>query len=205
MAGLDKYRGMLNRIMDSGNASLILNGSKGIGKYTLALDVVKSRVNNESNIHILKAEDGKKSIPAEQVRNLFDELNIMPYGDDRHYVLIDDAEKLNQVSFNLLLKRVEEPEKTEMFILAVSELDRIAPTVKSRCMVINMEPDRDEMMRCISSIENEYIKKAVSRSGSADVLSYANDGAVRSRYEDAYRLAMEVLALKSYRNLSEYA
>lgn len=205
LIGMSKYEQMLNQKITDSNSSLILSGSRGIGKYTLMLDILKRHVSNESNLHIINAEEGKSQISVEQIRSLFELLNIMPYGDKKHYVLIDDAEKLNQVSFNLLLKRMEEPKPTEMFILVTSDLDKIAPTIKSRCISINMNIDSSELNKYLMQIEENPIRLALQKLGFSYILKYVSDDTIKSRYEDTFKFINELLSLTSLRKLNEYS
>ena len=47
--------------------------------------------------------------------------------------IIDEAHMLTKEAFNALLKTLEEPPSHVMFILATTELDKILPTIISRC------------------------------------------------------------------------
>lgn len=201
LIGLDRYKSLLQEKLPEINSSIILNGGKGVGKFSLISEVLSELVTNTDNIHIIKSEDGKSSINVEQIRELFTLINLMPYGDKKHYIIIDNADELNDVSFNLLLKRLEEPKPTEMFILVTSDLDKIATTIKSRCLVINVELDSDVIQEHMSKIENEAIQKVLLKLGFSHIIDYINNDATKSKYEDAYKFAYEVLSLTSKKQL----
>lgn len=202
LIGLDKYRTMLTEKIPTISTSIIISGSEGIGKFTLTLEVVKSMMSNEENIHVVKPEEGKSQISVEQIRDIFPIINIRPFNDNRHIIIIDEADKLNDVSFNLLLKRLEEPKSSELFILVTSKLDAIVDTIKSRCLNINMSLDYNEMQSYISKIEDTDISAVLSRLGFNHVISYIESDAVKSRYEDAKRTAKEALSITSKKQIA---
>lgn len=201
LIGLDRYKSMLLEKLPDINSSLILNGSKGVGKFSLISEVLSEMVNNTDNIHIIKSEEGKSQINVEQIRELFETINLMPYNDTKHYIIIDNAEQLNDVSFNLLLKRLEEPKPTEMFILITSDLDKIATTIKSRCLIINIALDSDVIQSHMDKIENETIKKVLLKLGFSHIIEYINNDAVKSKYEDAYKFGYNVLSISSRKQI----
>jgi len=118
MVGLDKSKESLIKMIPDLNTSIILVGQKGVGKFTLICEVLSEIVNNKDNIHILQCEQNKTSISIEQVRELFEVINIMPYNDSRHYIVIDDADKLGDVAYNSILKRLEEPKKIRIIYIS---------------------------------------------------------------------------------------
>ena len=55
-------------------------------------------------------------------------------------VIIDEAQMLNPQTTNALLKAVEEPPENTYFILVVSELSQLLPTLRSRLQVLRFSP-----------------------------------------------------------------
>lgn len=89
---------------------------------------------------------GKKSqISVVQVRELADFLTLSSHqSEGLRVVLIHPAEALNQASANGLLKMLEEPPAGVVFILVTHQLNRLLPTIISRCHKIDMPiPARD--------------------------------------------------------------
>jgi DNA polymerase-3 subunit delta' len=83
---------------------------------------------------------GKKSqISVSQVRELGDFLELASHrsGGSR-IVLIHPAEALNPSSANALLKMLEEPPPSAMFILVTHQPQKLLPTIMSRCHKIDM-------------------------------------------------------------------
>jgi len=58
--------------------------------------------------------------------------------DGLRIVLIHPAEALNAASANALLKMLEEPMPDVLFILITHQLQRLLPTIISRCQKVKM-------------------------------------------------------------------
>lgn len=83
-----------------------------------------------------KAKSSKtasKDIKIEQVRSLSDFMNISTHRQGLRVVVLYPAEALNMPASNALLKTLEEPPPGTVFLLASNSLDRLLPTILSRC------------------------------------------------------------------------
>jgi DNA polymerase-3 subunit delta' len=74
-----------------------------------------------------------KEIKIEQIRNLADFMNISTHRQGLRVVVLYPAEALNMPASNALLKTLEEPPPGTVFLLASNGLDRLLPTILSRC------------------------------------------------------------------------
>ncbi|KQQ97443.1 DNA polymerase III subunit delta' [Massilia sp. Leaf139] len=74
-----------------------------------------------------------KEIKIEQIRALADFMNISTHRQGLRVVVLYPAEALNMPSSNALLKTLEEPPPGTVFLLASNSLDRLLPTILSRC------------------------------------------------------------------------
>ncbi|CDG83074.1 DNA polymerase III subunit delta' [Janthinobacterium agaricidamnosum] len=74
-----------------------------------------------------------KDIKIEQIRNLADFMNISTHRQGLRVVVLYPAEALNTPASNALLKTLEEPPPGTLFLLASNSLDRLLPTILSRC------------------------------------------------------------------------
>lgn len=88
------------------------------------------------------AGDGKKSsktktpskdIKIDQVRALADFMNISTHRQGLRVVLLYPAEALNMAAANALLKTLEEPPPNTVFLLVCNNIERLLPTILSRC------------------------------------------------------------------------
>ena len=73
------------------------------------------------------------SIKIEQVRDAIESAAYRPFEGRRRVFLIEDAEALGGPAQNALLKTLEEPRPSSVFILISSRADTLLPTVRSRC------------------------------------------------------------------------
>ncbi|WP_292933662.1 DNA polymerase III subunit delta' [Noviherbaspirillum sp.] len=90
-----------------------------------------------------EAGDGKKSAKApkapskeikiDQIRALADFMNVSTHRQGMRVILVYPAEALNTAAANALLKTLEEPPPQTMFLLVSNSLDRLLPTILSRC------------------------------------------------------------------------
>jgi DNA polymerase-3 subunit delta' len=74
-----------------------------------------------------------KEIKIEQIRALSDFMNISTHRQGLRVVVLYPAEALNMPASNALLKTLEEPPPGTVFLLASNGLDRLLPTILSRC------------------------------------------------------------------------
>ena len=87
-----------------------------------------------------EAEEGKKKasqqITIDQVRGLDDFLTVGTHRAGLRIVLVNPAEAMNRNTANALLKTLEEPAPSTLFLLVSSEPLRLLPTIRSRCQVV---------------------------------------------------------------------
>ena len=79
------------------------------------------------------AKAPSKEIKIEQIRNLADFMNISTHRQGLRVVVLYPAEALNMPASNALLKTLEEPPPGTVFLLSSNSLDRLLPTILSRC------------------------------------------------------------------------
>jgi DNA polymerase-3 subunit delta' len=85
----------------------------------------------------------KKSISIEDARGAIEGLSIGSHRGGNRVILVYPLEMLRADSANTLLKSLEEPPKNTIFILLADRLDRVLPTIRSRCRLLSApRPDR---------------------------------------------------------------
>ena len=88
-----------------------------------------------------------KDIRIDQVRALGDFMNISTHRQGKRVIVLYPAEALNAASANALLKTLEEPPPNTVFILVSNSLDRLLPTILSRCRKFALPmPTHDEAL-----------------------------------------------------------
>jgi len=84
-------------------------------------------------------ENFQENIKVEDVRELLSKLSLRIWdATKKRYVLLPFAEKLTASSSNALLKILEEPPESTIFLLMASSRKQILDTVLSRSLVVNM-------------------------------------------------------------------
>lgn len=137
-------------------------GPRGVGKTTCARIFAKAinclhpvgaeacnecdscRAFNEGrslNIHELDAASNNS---VEDIRNLIDQVRVIPQVGRYSVFIIDEVHMLSQAAFNAFLKTLEEPPQHAIFILATTEKHKIIPTILSRCQIYDFNRIRVE-------------------------------------------------------------
>jgi DNA polymerase-3 subunit delta' len=73
------------------------------------------------------------SIKIDQVREAIERTGYRPFEGRRRVVVIDEADALMPAAQNALLKTLEEPPPSSVFVLVTARPDVLLPTVRSRC------------------------------------------------------------------------
>jgi DNA polymerase-3 subunit delta' len=76
------------------------------------------------------------NIPVDQIREMQRELSLKPFEGKRKVVIIAEVENMHPSSANSLLKTLEEPPPDSNLILTTTDMNRLLPTVVSRCQQI---------------------------------------------------------------------
>lgn len=93
-----------------------------------------------------------REIRVDHVRALESWLNVATHRGGARVVLLYPAESLNSVSANAMLKVLEEPPPGTIFLLVADKLDRLLPTLVSRCRRLPLPtPDAGEARRWLES------------------------------------------------------
>jgi DNA polymerase-3 subunit delta' len=86
----------------------------------------------------------KKNISIEETRSAIESLSIGSHRGGNRVILIYPLEMLRSDSANTLLKSLEEPPANTIFILLADRVDRVLPTIRSRCRLLTApRPDRE--------------------------------------------------------------
>src|SRR5262249_47350540 len=108
------------------------------GDWRLATDacgVCASCSKIARNIHpdVVIVEPGDTgAIKIEQVRDVIERTAYRPFEGRRRVVIIDQADTIVHAAQNALLKTLEEPPPSSVFILLTALPDQLLPTVRSR-------------------------------------------------------------------------
>ena len=88
-----------------------------------------------------------------EVKELIKEASFLPLVGKYRIFIIDEAHMITNDGFNALLKTLEEPPSTVIFILATTELQKVPKTIVSRCMQINFgKAKKEEIVHMLKRI-----------------------------------------------------
>jgi len=114
-----------------------------------------------------------KDIKIDQIRALSDFMNISTHRQGMRVIVLYPAEALNTAAANALLKTLEEPPPKTMFLLVSNSLDRLLPTILSRCRKFALPmPSRQE---ALSWLQTQDVKDAdiwLAEQGGAPLAAY---------------------------------
>ena len=126
--------------LTNGNAhATLLTGPEGVGLSTLATHVAGLM----GQVHTVVSPERKtaKALPAisvERIRELYVETRAKL--ESTNVIIIDDADTMNHVAQNALLKLLEEPALSFRFILTSHAPDKLLPTIRSRVQTLSVSP-----------------------------------------------------------------
>ncbi len=73
-----------------------------------------------------------KSIKVEDVSRMLDKMSTLPVSGKYKVFVILNAENVNERAQNKMLKSLEEPNKSNIFIMTTTKMDKVLPTILSR-------------------------------------------------------------------------
>lgn len=91
--------------------------------------------------------DAASHTGVDHVRTLIDSAALLPLIGYKKIYLIDEAHMLSKAAFNALLKILEEPPLSVLFILATTDQHKIIDTVQSRCFQLFFHPVALEILQ----------------------------------------------------------
>lgn len=103
---------------------------------------------NQPDIIKVSHEKSPNSISVDDVRDqISGNVMIKPYSSAHKIYIMPEAEKMTLQAQNALLKTLEEPPEYVVILLLTSNVNALLPTILSRCVVLNMKPVPDQLVR----------------------------------------------------------
>ncbi|MCP3993923.1 MAG: AAA family ATPase [bacterium] len=216
---------VLERDVASPAHAYLFVGPLGVGKAAVArrfaagilcgnAEQCRSRVMRGMHPDIVLVEpDGRSAITVEQARNTVAMANLAPVEGQRKVFVLEEGGAMNDEAANALLKTLEEPTASTIFIVIAESEDDLPETVASRCrtVVFGRVPEEEitaglkeqhigaERAEQAARISGGRPGLAISLATRADVAAFRNVWlSVPLRLSehpgDGYRLADEVTA-----------
>ncbi len=153
--------------MNKVSHAYIINGERNAGKefiakvFAMALQCEKKEVepcgechsckqalsNNQPDI-IYISHEKPNTIGVEDIRaQINNDIVIKPYSSPRKIYIVNEGEKMTPQAQNALLKTLEEPPEYAVIVILTTNVEALLPTVLSRCVVLNMKPVSDALVK----------------------------------------------------------
>lgn len=175
----------------------LFTGSRGTGKTTTAKIfarainclhvkedgspcgecVVCKALADPSNMDIIEM-DAASNNGVDEIRYLLEKVKFAPSVGRYKVYIVDEVHMLSPQAFNALLKTLEEPPEHVVFILATTEVQKILPTVLSRCQrfdfrLVPTQETAGLLQRIFDELKKPYDKEALF------AIAEAGEGCVR--------------------------
>lgn len=176
--------------------SMLLYGHHGTGKTSIARIIAKAvncehpvngnpcgvcasckSIDSESCPDIVEI-DGASNNSVDNVRSLIQQARYAPLILNYRVFIIDEVHQLSIGAFNALLKTLEEPPATTIFILCTTEYYKIPHTIQSRCERFLFTPLSEDMICSRLQYITEQKNVPISQEG-LRMIACAGNGALR--------------------------
>ncbi len=167
--GQEQIKEHLQNALSTGKVShaYMINGEKSSGKefiariFAMTLQCEKQGMEPCNECHSCKqalsgnqpdiiyvSHEKPNTISVDDIRSqVNNDVAIKPYSSKYKIYIINEAEKMTPQAQNAILKTLEEPPAYAVILLLVSNVNTLLPTILSRCVMLNMKPVRDELIR----------------------------------------------------------
>lgn len=142
--------------------------------------------------------DAASHTGVDHIRALTEGASFLPCLGGKKIYLIDEAHMLSKAAFNALLKMLEEPPPSVIFMLATTDPHKVIDTVRSRCFQLFLDPIQPSLLKeylaDVCKAENiAYEEEALS------AIVYESEGSVRDALNclERVRLAYEAVTYKA--------
>lgn len=169
IVGQEQIKEHLQNALASGKIShaYIINGEKSSGKefiarvFAMALQCERGGIEPCQECHscrqalsfnqpdIIRVNHEKPgTISVDDIRTqINNDVAIKPYSSPHKVYIVNEAEKMTPQAQNALLKTLEEPPEYAVILLLTGNVNALLPTILSRCVVLNMKPVSDELVK----------------------------------------------------------
>lgn len=170
--------------------ALLLVGQAGLGKALFATNFAKTLLCKQAvnqmacqrcrdcvwvaagthpDLCLLATEKASQGIKIDQVRAVIEKLNHTSQAAYK-IIVINPADSLLLAASHALLKSLEEPSERSLFILLTEKIERLLPTLRSRCQVIRFTPPE-------KSLATAWLAQQLPASTPVDKLYHLSAGA----------------------------
>jgi DNA polymerase-3 subunit gamma/tau len=142
--------------------------------------------------------DAASRTSVDDIRELIDSVKYRPMRSRTKVYIVDEVHMLSRNAFNALLKTLEEPPPSVLFIFATTDVHKIPVTVRSRCQRIDLP--RVPVSVLSPFLQTIAAKEEIPLTDSASqMLAHAAEGSVR----DSLSLLDQAIAMADSAGVSE--
>ncbi len=199
----------LDKVLQKGFVShaYLFEGPEHVGKMTVALAFagkllgdVSEDISRNPDLILVSPDKEEKQIGVEAARRLQKDLSLYPFKASYKVAIIEKAETLSPSAANSLLKTIEEPGETSIIILVASDMERVLPTIRSRCQILSFTPvtDREiaDMLEGSGTGAQAVVDLAEGRPGLA--LRLRGDKELQGKMEDDRKTVLSLFGKGNY-------
>lgn len=142
---------IIKNISKKGNSATLLISHKTVEKQLefieefargiLELHETKSYKTHPDLLGIWPENINGKTIKIKQIHDFIRKIQLKPYSSKFKVGVIISAEKMTKEAQNALLKTLEEPPTNTFLILTTTSVNKLLPTIISRCQVLEFKDD----------------------------------------------------------------
>ncbi|MAY26468.1 MAG: DNA polymerase III, subunit gamma and tau [Polycyclovorans sp.] len=198
--------------------AILLTGTRGVGKTTLARIVAKGlncsegvsgtpcgvcdscREIDEGRAVDMLEIDAASHTGVDNIREVIENAQYSPARSRYKVYLIDEVHMLSRGAFNALLKTLEEPPPHVKFMLATTDPQKLPITILSRCLQFGLRRMTVALIQA-QLLQLVTAEKVVADAGALRAIARAADGSMR----DALSLLDQTIAFASGEALTEAA
>jgi DNA polymerase-3 subunit delta' len=136
---------------------------------------------------------------ASEAGEIIKKLSLKAFESDFKIMIIWLPEKMHQATANKLLKMIEEPPEKTLFLLVSDEVDKVIPTILSRCQLIKIPGFRDE------EISKFLICKFNADKNKASGIAGISNGNIIRAVESLQNEDSSLLNLENFKRLMRFA
>lgn len=192
----------------------IFSGPDGVGKRLTAINFAKAAncesedlichgcpscikidSSNHPDVRVVRAEKDGGSIGIDAIRSVIEDAALKPYEALTRFYIVDEADSMTEEAANALLKTLEEPSTDSVLILISRNMERLYPTVRSRCQVVKfflLDPAVIEDILTVSHKEDKTRSRLL-----ANVSGGSMSQALRLKDEEYFEKREEVISALS--------